>query len=164
MFSETGRESQTLQVKFLFLVPDLQELKQPVKYLLFLSFIFMQLHKLHGEDINFSSLGLREGLSQLSVHAILQDETGAMWFGTRQGLNRYNGEYIEQIRISPEPPDMTDHTVWSIYSDNKGSLYILADRNLLRYDLRQQSFEKLTDRMVDYAFHHGEAVYLVSKT
>lgn len=135
----------------------------PVKYLLILSFMFSQHQKLLGEDINFSTLGLKEGLSQLSVHTIYQDELGFMWFGTRQGLNRYNGDYVEQIRIFPEPPAMTDHTVWSIYGDKKGSLYILADRSLLRYDLRLQSFETLTDGIVDYAFYHDDRIYLVSK-
>ena len=42
-------------------------------------------------DIYFSRIGVEQGLSQLSVMSIYQDEIGTMWFGTREGINRYNG-------------------------------------------------------------------------
>jgi ligand-binding sensor domain-containing protein len=48
---------------------------------IFLFFIFLNGH---GKQVNFTSLGIKEGLSQLTVHSIYQDETGAMWFGTRR--------------------------------------------------------------------------------
>ena len=40
---------------------------------------------------SFSSLKMEEGLSQLSVLKIHQDKSGFMWFATRNGLNRYDG-------------------------------------------------------------------------
>lgn len=113
-------------------------------------------------DILFSSLGIREGLSQLTVHAIYQDEKGTIWFGTRQGLNRYNGERIEQININPEPPEMIDHTIWSIYGNNQGSMYILANTTVLRYDLRKETFEPLTPGIADYLYCHDNSIYFVS--
>lgn len=38
----------------------------------------------------FESLGVNEGLSQSSVYSIYQDREGYMWFGTGDGLNRYD--------------------------------------------------------------------------
>ncbi len=46
----------------------------------------------------FRHLGKREGLSQGSVFAIAQDEAGFMWFGTRDGLNRYDGHDFVPFR------------------------------------------------------------------
>ncbi|WP_294628587.1 two-component regulator propeller domain-containing protein [uncultured Bacteroides sp.] len=37
----------------------------------------------------FKHIGLSEGLTQPSVLSIYQDELGRMWFGTREGINRY---------------------------------------------------------------------------
>ncbi|KAB2819163.1 MAG: hypothetical protein F9K10_04510, partial [Paludibacter sp.] len=50
------------------------------------------------DDVYFSKIGIEEGLSQLSVMTIYQDELGAMWFGTREGVSRYNGNSMEVIR------------------------------------------------------------------
>ena len=42
----------------------------------------------------FSNLSLKDGLSQLSVLKIYQDSKGYMWFGTRNGLNKYDGSHM----------------------------------------------------------------------
>lgn len=42
-------------------------------------------------ELRFNSLTLKDGLSQSSVTKIFQDNRGYMWFGTSDGLNRYNG-------------------------------------------------------------------------
>ncbi|MDZ7414192.1 MAG: hypothetical protein ONB15_11770, partial [candidate division KSB1 bacterium] len=39
----------------------------------------------------FSHLGVAEGLSQSMVYCIAQDSMGFVWFGTEDGLNRYDG-------------------------------------------------------------------------
>ncbi|WP_308596817.1 two-component regulator propeller domain-containing protein [uncultured Parabacteroides sp.] len=41
--------------------------------------------------IYFKHIGMREGLSQLSVMAIYQDNLGRMWFGTEEGISIYDG-------------------------------------------------------------------------
>jgi ligand-binding sensor domain-containing protein len=42
-------------------------------------------------DIVFDHISVEQGLSQVSVFCILQDRKGFMWFGTEDGLNRYDG-------------------------------------------------------------------------
>lgn len=39
----------------------------------------------------FRTMDIRNGLSQNTVYQILQDRKGFMWFGTKDGLNRYDG-------------------------------------------------------------------------
>ena len=45
----------------------------------------------NNENFYFSNLNLKDGLSQISVLKIFQDTKGFIWFGTRNGLNRYDG-------------------------------------------------------------------------
>ena len=50
------------------------------------------------DDVYFSKIGIEDGLSQLSVMTVYQDELGTMWFGTREGVSRYNGNSMEVIQ------------------------------------------------------------------
>ena len=46
---------------------------------------------LYPQDIRFKHLSSNDGLVSKSINAILQDSDGFMWFGTQDGLNKYDG-------------------------------------------------------------------------
>ena len=54
-------------------------------------------------NIYFKHLGKTDGLPQISVVSICQDELGRMWFGTLEGLSCYNGNSMAVYKPSPEP-------------------------------------------------------------
>jgi hypothetical protein len=56
-------------------------------------------------NIYFRSLGVEEGLSQNMVYAICQDRQGFMWFGTQDGLNRYDGHSFKIYKKDVIYPD-----------------------------------------------------------
>ena len=65
---------------------------------LLLIFLFLLLPNLsfpQNDEIIFKHLSVEDGLSNSSVFAILQDSRGFMWFGTTNGLNRYDGYNIK---------------------------------------------------------------------
>jgi len=55
-------------------------------------------------DISFKHLSTTDGLSNFTVLSIVQDHQGFMWFGTMDGLNRYDGKDIKVYREDPENP------------------------------------------------------------
>lgn len=54
-----------------------------------------------GDRVAFDHLTIDDGLSQQDVHVILQDTLGFLWFGTEDGLNRYDGHALRVFRPTP---------------------------------------------------------------
>lgn len=92
----------------------------------------------------FSNLSLKDGLSQLSVLKIYQDSKGYMWFGTRNGLNKYDGARMVVYKHSDDDSlSLVDNHITAIVEDRKSCLWIGTSRGLNRLNLK-------TDRMTPY--------------
>ncbi|MFN2189021.1 MAG: two-component regulator propeller domain-containing protein, partial [Candidatus Promineifilaceae bacterium] len=94
------------------------------------------------DSINFEHISIEEGLSQSSVHAILQDRDGFMWFGTLDGLNRFDGSEINIYKHDPDDPSsISDNMITSLFEDDEGVLWIgTSAGGLNRYDRDNESF------------------------
>lgn len=110
-----------------------------------LLFLFCSINNLSGQpiDIRFRHLTEKEGLSQGTGTCILKDSHGYMWFGTRDGLNRYDGYRFAIFRNNPEDSSsISDNFINDIYEDSKGRLWIATMKGLNLYDRENDSFEK----------------------
>ncbi len=77
------------------------------------------------DSIRFSHLGQEDGLSQSTVRCILQDHRGFMWFGTEDGLNRYDGYTIKVYRPNPDNPhSINDGWINTLYQDRQGYIWV----------------------------------------
>lgn len=77
------------------------------------------------ESIRFSRIGLEEGLSQSSVYSIVQDAQGFVWFGTEDGLNRYDGYNFKVFRPEAnDPSSLSDRWISTLAADREGNLWI----------------------------------------
>lgn len=65
-----------------------------LKILLLWAGVFIMAGEVHAQEPVFSKLTTSHGLSHNTVYSIVQDRHGFMWFGTREGLNRYDGNSI----------------------------------------------------------------------
>ncbi|MBU0490823.1 MAG: response regulator [Chloroflexi bacterium] len=78
-----------------------------------------------GDDIRFECILPDEGLSQSVVQAIVQDRKGFLWFGTQDGLNRYDGYEFVVYKHDPEDPgSLSNNHVWALVEDDQGRLWI----------------------------------------
>ena len=95
--------------------------------------------------ISFNHLGIENGLSTSFVTCIFQDKKGFMWFGTQDGLNRYDGYNIKVFKNIPsDPKSISDNFIWSIYEDERGNLYIETQNSSFhRYDPLTETFSVL---------------------
>lgn len=93
-------------------------------------------------DLKFEHLTIRDGLSQNSVFSICRDSKGFMWFGTEDGLNKYDGYRFAVYRNKPgDPGSLGDNFIHSIYEDRKGNLWIgTRSGGLNRFDRKKNRF------------------------
>lgn len=104
------------------------------------------------EEPYFSHLGLDEGLSQLSVLAIFQDSDGFMWFGTRNGLNRYDGRRMVVYKHEDgHPESLIDSYILSLAEDRRRRLWIGSIRGLNRLDLTTGEIKSWPQRREAFA-------------
>lgn len=94
-----------------------------------------------GQDIRFRKITANQGLSHNTVYAITQDENGFMWFGTREGLNRYDSHHVKNYYIESSKIGGSENKISSLYS-YKSLLYIGTDNGLYIYDSRTDRIHK----------------------
>jgi signal transduction histidine kinase/CheY-like chemotaxis protein/ligand-binding sensor domain-containing protein len=76
-------------------------------------------------NLKFAHIGTESGLSQSKVTCILQDSRGFMWFGTRDGLNRYDGYgFVVYKKKTEDSNSISNNSITSIIEDKKGDLWI----------------------------------------
>ena len=86
----------------------------------------------------FRHLQLGDGLSNNIVNCILQDERGFLWFGTEDGLNRYDGKFFEVFaNETHDSTGISGNRITALYEDKSRILWIgAADGGLTKYDFR----------------------------
>lgn len=105
---------------------------------------------LFGQDnllnrISFKHLGIEEGLSQSTVTSIIQDQKGYLWFGTANGLNRYDGYTFKVFTNNPlDSTTISDNGTRALYEDKYGYIWIGTIEGILnRYDRKSGTFDKI---------------------
>ena len=91
--------------------------------------------------LRFDHISIEQGLSQSSVKVIFQDRRGFLWFGTEDGLNRYDGYNVKIYKPDPDAiHSLSDRWINSIVEDREGYLWIATRLGLNRYDPRTEEF------------------------
>ena len=95
------------------------------------------------QNLNFGHISVEEGLSNSYVNCLLQDQTGFIWFGTDDGLNRFDGYEIKIYRNDPtDSSSIANNIVWSLFEDKDGCLWIGTKGGILdRFNPSTNKFE-----------------------
>jgi signal transduction histidine kinase/ligand-binding sensor domain-containing protein/DNA-binding response OmpR family regulator len=76
-------------------------------------------------NVKFDHIGTKEGLSHGNVIVAMQDRKGFMWFGTRDGLNKYDGYNFTVYKNDPQDSTTLGHnTVMDIVEDAAGNIWL----------------------------------------
>lgn len=92
-------------------------------------------------DYQFRHYGMESGLSQNTVYAITQDKMGFMWFGTKNGLNRFDGHNIKAFYHSDDDNALHSDDINALATTEDGTLWIGCSTGLYVYDYKTESFQ-----------------------
>jgi len=110
-------------------------------YALLLSFTHSSILA-QNQTVDFNRFGIDDGLSNSYVTSILQDSRGFMWFGTQDGLNRFDGYQILIYKCDPSNSNsLSDNYIRSIIETRDGMLWIGTESSGLNsFDPKTQVF------------------------
>ncbi len=100
---------------------------------------------------NVHSISRREGLSNGAVNTIVKDAEGYIWFGTWNGLNRYNGSNIVTYLPGSSSNSIHNHVIRELYPTAAGPIWMLTNKGLGLYD-------NVHDRFTSYFAQESEQV------
>ena len=94
-----------------------------------------------GPDIKFDFISMEDGLSTALVTSIVQDQQGFMWFGTQDGLDKYDGYDFTVYKYNPDDPhSISNNFILALYVDRAGVLWIGTWGGLNRFDAATERF------------------------
>ncbi|MGX5688308.1 ligand-binding sensor domain-containing protein [Arcticibacter tournemirensis] len=104
--------------------------------------IFFALNEsLSAQPYYFKRYEVEDGLSTNTIFASLQDKHGFLWFGTVDGLNRFDGYTFKVFRPDKEDPgSIGTDMVSGLIEDNKGTLWVGTGKGLYRYNTISEDF------------------------
>ncbi|MCU7550641.1 ATP-binding protein [Chitinophagaceae bacterium LB-8] len=101
---------------------------------------------LTAQKLNFEYLTVKNGLAQNTVSSIVKDKYGYMWFGTYNGLCRYDGYKFKVYSTIPgDTNSIANNRIHYIYKDRNGTLWIATfNSSICRYNYQTDNFTRFT--------------------
>jgi len=108
----------------------------------------------------FYSLTTKDGLSSNEVNCIFKDSKGFMWFGTKDGLNKYDGLLFTVYKNNPaHAQSINGSNIHSITEDAQGEIWVATDGGLNKFQRETETF-----RTYHYNSKNGAASFANSKS
>jgi signal transduction histidine kinase/ligand-binding sensor domain-containing protein len=106
--------------------------------------------------VRFEHLSVEDGLAHSEVWAIAQDPLGFLWFGTQNGLSKYDGYSFTTYRHDPDNGgSLSDNYVLSLLIDSEGMLWVGTLVGVL------ERFDRAKDAFVHYPI--GQRIYDITE-
>lgn len=114
------------------------------KFIITLLSLFLLLPEVQSQSLYFDRIDIRDGLSQNTVTAIIQDSRGFMWFGTKDGLNRYDGTRFRIFRHLPyDSSGLGNNNIRCLVEDTDNNIWAGTNSGLYVYDTEYDRFSEV---------------------
>jgi len=110
------------------------------RFKVFLLFVFLSFYSF-GDELRFNKITSIEGISQSEIYSFLKDKHGFIWFGTVDGLNRFDGYRITKYNIDKRRKhSLSNNTIHALTEDSSGRIWIGTDDGLNVFYPNDQEF------------------------
>ncbi|WP_174201798.1 two-component regulator propeller domain-containing protein [Marinifaba aquimaris] len=118
---------------------------------------------LFAQEVHFRQIDQQQGLASNIVYSVMQDDKGFMWFGSSEGLNRYDGQKIKVYRHQIDKTDSISHDLISeIYKDSQGRLWLATvGGGVNLYHHHMDNFSRIKHNPVDDKTLSSNFVYAI---
>ena len=90
----------------------------------------------------FKRLSTKDGLSYPDVNCALKDRDGFMWFGTLNGLNRFDGSHFEVFRKTrTDTASLPGNCITALCEDAEGLIWCATSQGVVSYDKKNRRFK-----------------------
>lgn len=130
-------------------------------FLLLFAYVYLTATDIRGEEqsYDFHYLTTEKGLHQNTIKAIVKDSQGFMWFATRDGLVRYDGNnYMIYRNKSTDQASLVSNSIWQLKKDDDGKIWIGTDKGLDSYDPEKNEFTRIYPKPEDEPSNEGQLV------
>jgi Signal transduction histidine kinase len=109
------------------------------------------------DNINFTSLTTKDGLSSSTVTVILKDRFGLLWLGTEDGLDKFDGTNITVYRHkADDTTSLQSNEILSLHEDRSGNLWVgTSGGSLSLYDRKKDAFINFTQKSPGYKIRNN---------
>jgi ligand-binding sensor domain-containing protein len=120
-------------------------------YLLFV--VFIPTAHSESDSLRFEYLSAKQGLPKTAINTIVQDKEGFMWFGTDNGLYKYDGHTTTAFQTDLVSPNhaLRSNSIKDIHEDKKGRLWVITSSGL--HQIQTQS-----NIVIAYPIHSTQAI------
>ncbi|MGL5318356.1 MAG: two-component regulator propeller domain-containing protein [Bacteroidales bacterium] len=101
------------------------------------------LSALENGQIRFNPINDKTGMSHNGIISVFQDHEGCMWFGSRYGLNRYDGFEITSFHKGQYKESLSGNTISDIFEDHSKNMWIVTNEGITLYSPTQKQFFNL---------------------
>jgi ligand-binding sensor domain-containing protein/signal transduction histidine kinase/DNA-binding response OmpR family regulator len=128
---------------------------------------FLLFHQLawaqEGKSVLFSHINTDNGLSGSAVNCILKDKYGFLWFGTEDGLNKYDGYKFKVFRNKTgNDKTIPSNGINCLFEDKAGEVWIGTSAGVKKYNRNDDSFTPYEGGATKHFFEGSDGTFWVS--
>lgn len=112
-----------------------------VRYIKIFIVFLLSCQWIYAEQFRFIHYEVENGLSSNTVRSITQDSQGFMWFGTENGLNRFDGYNFKTFKnIIGDSTSIGNNYIYSLFEDSEKTFWVGTDEGIYIYNPEMEQF------------------------